>query len=275
MAGILPTSTAADASSKKSKSSTDAINDIDMGTFLTLMIKELQNQDPLNPLENKDMLAQISQIRSVGATDKLTQTLDSVLLGQNISSATNLIGAEVDAISEDNEKVTGVVDRVSIDKGTPKLHIENQAKVDASGADGDIEKGKYAYRVVWDDSKGNRIGLDFSGSKGIETTGVAGVDRAITLSNLPATATSKQVYRTDNSGTGAYKLVGTIVDGDSGSFTDTMSDAERSNTQLTGDFFRSDIASRNYSVTLNNISAIRPPAVASASIKRPADITNN
>ena len=46
----------------------EAINDIDLGTFLRLMIAELQNQDPLNPLDNKDMLAQISQIREVGAT---------------------------------------------------------------------------------------------------------------------------------------------------------------------------------------------------------------
>src|SRR5918995_4863513 len=101
--------------------SADAINDIDLGTFLKLMITELQNQDPLNPLDNKDMLAQISQIREVGATDKLTKTLESVLLGQNIASATNLIGADITALSDDFEPVEGVVNHVSIDKGVPKL----------------------------------------------------------------------------------------------------------------------------------------------------------
>src|SRR3989304_422359 len=85
----------------------EAIEDIDLGSFLELMIAELQNQDPLNPLDNKDMLAQISQIREVGATDKLTKTLESVLLGQNIASATNLIGATIDGLSDDNQRVAG------------------------------------------------------------------------------------------------------------------------------------------------------------------------
>ena len=109
---------------QQTPSSSDAINDLDLDMFLKLMITELQNQDPLNPLDNKDMLAQISQIREVGATDKLTQTLDSVLLGQNIASATNLIGADITALSDDNQNVEGVVSRVSIDKGMPKLHVE-------------------------------------------------------------------------------------------------------------------------------------------------------
>jgi len=38
-----------------------------MNTFLKLMITELQQQDPLNPMDNKDMLNQIAQIRAVGA----------------------------------------------------------------------------------------------------------------------------------------------------------------------------------------------------------------
>ena len=69
-----------------------------MDDFLDLMIAELQNQDPLNPLENDELIAQISQIREVGATEDLTNTLNAVLLGQNISSATSLIGADVVAL---------------------------------------------------------------------------------------------------------------------------------------------------------------------------------
>ena len=64
-----------------------ALNQVDLDDFLKLMIAELQNQDPLNPLDNAEILAQISQIREVGATEELTSTLNAVLLGQNISSA--------------------------------------------------------------------------------------------------------------------------------------------------------------------------------------------
>jgi flagellar hook assembly protein FlgD len=272
MAGILPTSSASDIAAKKAKSSTDAINDIDLSTFLTLMIKELQNQDPLNPLENKDMLAQISQIREVGATDKLTETLDSVLLGQNISSATNLIGQEVDALTEKGEQVTGVVDRIAIDKGLPKLHVEKATALEGSAEDGDIEKGKYGYRVVWDDGNGNLVGLDFSGNKAIVTNGKDGIDKSIVLRNLSETSTPKQIYRTDLTGTGEYQLVGTLA-GSKSAFLDKMADADRAKTYLKRDFFRSDVSARSYEVTLNNISAVRPPTVKTSSLTM-ADATN-
>jgi flagellar hook assembly protein FlgD len=260
MAGILPTSSSSTLASDKAKTSTDAINDIDLNTFLKLMIAELQNQDPLNPLDNKDMLAQISQIREVGATDKLTQTLDSVLLGQNISSATNLIGADISALSDDGQSITGIVDRVSIDKGSPKLHVENMSVITRSDEDGDIAAGTYGYRVVWQDEAGNLIGLDSSGDEAIQTSGIDGVDTALKLVNLPKTTGSKQVYRTDSSGQEPYQLVGTIVDGDQGTFVDKLSDADRSSTRLTQPFSRAQTAARSYEVSLNNISAIRPPS---------------
>ena len=246
----------------QSFSSVDAINDIELNTFLELMIAELQNQDPLNPLDNKDMLAQISQIREVGATDKLTKTLDSVLLGQNIASATNLIGADITALSDDAESVEGVVKHVSIDKGVPKLHVDLTAEVAPSALEGDIEKGTYGYRVVWDDGKGNLFGLDFSGDKAVTTTGNEGIDRAIQLRNLPVTAGPKQIYRTDASGDGTYKLVGIVHDGKQGTFVDRLSDEQRAQgTQLTQSFQRSLATFRSYIVSLKNISGIRPPSL--------------
>jgi flagellar basal-body rod modification protein FlgD len=102
-------------SSSSSSASGNAINDIDMNKFLKLMNTELQQQDPLNPMDNKDMLNQIAQIRAVGASDQLTKTLNSVLLGQNITSATNLIGADISALTDNGTAITGVVNRVAID----------------------------------------------------------------------------------------------------------------------------------------------------------------
>ena len=105
------------------KNSNDALRGLDMTEFLDLMITELQNQDPLNPMENSEILQQISQIREVGATESLTQTLDSVLLGQNVASATNLIGKYVRALDDAGKEVLGQVDRVTISDGAPKVHI--------------------------------------------------------------------------------------------------------------------------------------------------------
>jgi hypothetical protein len=251
-----------DASAATQSSSNDAINNIDLNMFLKLMIAELQNQDPLNPLDNKDMLAQIAQIREVGATDKLTKTLDSVLLGQNIASATNLIGADIAALSDDGVSVAGVVHRVSIAGGVPKLHIDHRTEPAPSTEEGSIEAGTYAYRVVWEDQEGRLFGLDFSGDQAITTTGTARKDRAIELRNLPPTANPKYVYRTDASGEWPYQLVGFIPDGQQASFIDRKADDERAD-RLTREFQRTLAIGRSYQVSLNNVSSIRPPSVSS------------
>ena len=60
MAILPPVNNATSNNSSSAAASTgNAINDIDMNTFLKLMITELQQQDPLNPMDNKDMLNQI------------------------------------------------------------------------------------------------------------------------------------------------------------------------------------------------------------------------
>src|SRR5687768_11057063 len=147
----------------RSFATTNAINDIDLSSFLDIMIAELQNQDPLNPLDNKDMLAQISQLREVGATDKLTATLESVLLGQNLTSSISLIGSEVDVLSDDNQRVVGMVSSVSLEEGKPKLHLDLGLDGKPSIESGGLEKGTYSYQIVWRDAEGLLTGVELSG----------------------------------------------------------------------------------------------------------------
>jgi len=106
---------AASAGSSSTGSAASALGDVDLDSFLEVMIAELQNQDPLNPAENSEMLAQIAQLRQIGASDQLSETLSSVLEGQNLATASGLIGKSVSALSDDLENIEGVVDRVSID----------------------------------------------------------------------------------------------------------------------------------------------------------------
>ena len=89
----------------KKSTSNDPLASLDMKEFLDLLISELQNQDPLNPLDNKEMIAQIGEIRQVGATDKLSKTLDSVLLGQGLSNASSLLGKTIKGLTDDSKQV--------------------------------------------------------------------------------------------------------------------------------------------------------------------------
>jgi flagellar basal-body rod modification protein FlgD len=240
----------------------DRLNDVNIDDFLKLMIAELQNQDPLNPLDNDELVAQIGQIRSVGATEKLTQTLDSVLLGQNISSATNLIGAEIDAISDDNQNVTGVVERVMVANGVPKLFMDLNPKAKQSTEQGSIEAGEYEYRVVWRD-KDKLFGVDplqtADGKSG--KLKLTDEKQSVMLSNLPETKAMRQVFRREV-GEEDFKLVGSITDSKKSTFLDTSRTEDLSNLVLDGEpqLMKS---TRTFTISLKNVGEIRPPAITS------------
>jgi flagellar basal-body rod modification protein FlgD len=104
----------------------DALRDLDVDGFLQLMISELQNQDPLNPMDNSQMLQQISQMRQIASTDSLSSTLEAVLFGQSISNASSLIGREVRALGDDGNFVTGHVEKVAVADGEVKLYVGDQ-----------------------------------------------------------------------------------------------------------------------------------------------------
>lgn len=113
---------------------TNDITSFNTDEFLKLMIAELQNQDPLNPMDNSQLLEQISQIRDIGATELLTNTLSAVHTGQNLATASGLIGQEVVALSDSLEEVRGVVDRVTVQvdgsdetKRTLRVHVGGES----------------------------------------------------------------------------------------------------------------------------------------------------
>ena len=90
-------------------------NIMDKDDFLQLLVAQMRNQDPMNPMDNSEILSQISQIREISASDRLTETLDAVLLGQNMTTASSLIGKQIRALSDATEEVEGTVQRVTVD----------------------------------------------------------------------------------------------------------------------------------------------------------------
>ncbi len=93
----------------------DSYNDLDIDAFLKLLVNELQNQDPLEPMDSSQMVQQISQIRDIGATDQLTQTLSNLSSSQELVTASGLIGRQVNGLADDSSAVDGVVDRITVE----------------------------------------------------------------------------------------------------------------------------------------------------------------
>lgn len=48
------------------------------GDFLQLMVAQLQTQDPFEPVDNKEMLAQMAQFSSLAGTSETNETLADI-----------------------------------------------------------------------------------------------------------------------------------------------------------------------------------------------------
>jgi flagellar basal-body rod modification protein FlgD len=110
--------------SSNTASSTDSrMNELTMDDFIKMMVAELENQDPMNPMSNTEMLSQISQIRSITSNDKLAAGIESLTLGQSLATASSMIGKTVTGVNTLDETITGKVDKVTIEGGEAKLYI--------------------------------------------------------------------------------------------------------------------------------------------------------
>lgn len=234
-------------------SATDAFAGLNTQAFLDLMIAELQNQDPLNPAENEQLLNQIYQIRQIESNDALTSTLDSILLGQNVASATGLIGADVVALTDEGERVSGNVRKVTIDDGEPRLDLAVDVASERGGRTGGLSQGNYLYEVVWEGTGGAQFSVEIPAN----TAAMGEFLGSVTIKNLPDTeGVSKRVYRTDHTGGGDRKLVAEMG-GKATTFTDTTADADRGEA-LTGPRQRLPFA-RKATVSLNNVAEVAAP----------------
>ena len=85
--------------SLKAQAGTDRLG-TDKNTFLKLLVAQLTHQDPLNPVEDKEFVAQLAQFTSVEELQNLNkgmESLNSAYLRQQSVNATSLIGQYVEA----------------------------------------------------------------------------------------------------------------------------------------------------------------------------------
>ena len=112
--------------------------DNDSNMFLTLMLQQLQNQDPTQPTDNTEWLAQLAQYSSLEQMTQMNQGLTDCMsylsamyndmsLNSEITQTLSLIGKEVtlkDPEDESGKKtITGKVSEASFEDGTGKVKV--------------------------------------------------------------------------------------------------------------------------------------------------------
>ena len=150
---------------------TKSNSEMDKDAFLKLMIAQLQNQDPLEPLDGTDYSAQLAQFSSLEQMQNINETLNmsldaNYLLTQSITNTmtAGLIGKEA-KIAGDTVKFEGQ-DKTIIGYELPapadsivvNVYDSNGAKV-KSFKDLDTHAGQY--KLDWDftDDMGNKVSV--------------------------------------------------------------------------------------------------------------------
>ena len=102
---------ASSSSSAATTASTAAAASLNFNSFLQLMIAEMQNQDPTNPTDPSQYLAQISQMSAVQQGILTNTKLDSMLTQTSLSQAEAAIGK---VVTSSDGSVTGTVQSVKL-----------------------------------------------------------------------------------------------------------------------------------------------------------------
>jgi flagellar basal-body rod modification protein FlgD len=104
-------------------------NELGRDAFLQLLVLELQNQDPLEPVSNSDMIAQLAQFSSLEGIEKLNNSFE-LLSGNmdqlNFISAQGLIGKYVEGVNDSGEVAVGTVNSVYLDGSIVVLNVDGE-----------------------------------------------------------------------------------------------------------------------------------------------------
>lgn len=119
--------------SSTSTTTTDAVSatkpTLGYDDFLKLLLAQMQNQDPLKPIDSTEYVSQLATFSNVEQGIKQNAKLDQILITSNLSQAGNAIGKRV--TSADGE-TTGIVKSVRIDDAGATALLDNGKEVELS-----------------------------------------------------------------------------------------------------------------------------------------------
>lgn len=115
------TSSAAVGAGTPAQSSNIGIQD-----FLKILTSQLNNQDPLKPVDNQEFVAQIAQFANLEQSRQLNVKIDDLLAVQSSVQSVGLLGKTVD-VNQNGFIVSGKVTALDVSSGSPMLTVTTAA----------------------------------------------------------------------------------------------------------------------------------------------------
>lgn len=133
MTTIDPTASAASAAAASSSATSSSTADdataatLGYNDFLKLLLAQMQNQDPLKPMDSTEYVSQLATFSNVEQGIKQNSKLDQLLVISNIAQANAIVGRSI--VSADGS-VYGQVDYVKILSTGATAYLTNGQQVD-------------------------------------------------------------------------------------------------------------------------------------------------
>lgn len=100
--------------------------------FLKVLLTQLTFQDPLEPMDNGEFMAQFAQLTSLQQTKELTDKMDGLLSLQSGGHAVSLVGRTVE-IRTDTSTEVGNVSAINFSNGKPEIALTTLEGVPLTG----------------------------------------------------------------------------------------------------------------------------------------------
>jgi len=146
-------------------------------SFISLLVASMQNQDPLNPTDSKDMTAQLAQIQSLESTEQMNVKLDELVKAIGASQGYGLVSsigryAKVEA-TDFTLGSAGAAASVVADTAYPTVEVtmtDSAGKVVAMNSFSEVKPGDMDFSWGGVDLNGKKLA---EGLYGISAVGVS------------------------------------------------------------------------------------------------------
>ena len=170
-----------------STGTTQRATSLDQVDFMSLMVAQLQNQNPLDPMDSSQMVAQMAQLGSLQAMNDMNSSIQQMvnyMASTNSMNAAQLIGKKVEATGNNLSINNGVVSGASYqlsNPGTVTIGIYNSAgqlvrTIDDGAKDGSKQQ------LTWDGKDQNGVKLP-DGTYTFQVSAVDNTGQSVTASS--------------------------------------------------------------------------------------------
>jgi flagellar basal-body rod modification protein FlgD len=120
--------------SQKTGDTDNSLSGFGSEDFMLLLLAQLRNQNPLEPMKNEEFMSQITQLNSLNELQSIDTSLKNLSSSSRLSSAAGLIGKKVNLVSGESETVIGIVvdgEQVMLQIGTLQVPLSDVVSVSA------------------------------------------------------------------------------------------------------------------------------------------------